>query len=98
MNWIKKLFNKKKEKQCAIHNVSSCFSIEYYPLTDRYYPKYEKYYLKTNENTGIVEKKEDYLFSFADYGKTEEEANKLIELFKEQWLKKNVKTIKVNGF
>lgn len=97
MNWIKKLFSKKEEKQCAISDVSTRFSIEYYPLTDRYYPKYGRYYLKTNWNTGIVEKKEDYLFSFAEYGKTKQEAVKLIELFKEQWLKENVKTLPVNG-
>jgi hypothetical protein len=99
MNWIKRLFRKKSgTKQCDIHSVSSRFSIEYYPITDRYYPKYKSYYLQTRHSTGIVEKIEDYLFSFAEYGKNEDEAKKLIERFKEQWLKENVKTIAVNSY
>ena len=89
MNLIKKLFN----KYSSIRNTNKRFSIEYYPLTNRYYPKYDNYYLKTNWQTGIVETKEDYLFVYAGYGNTEEEAKKLIELFKEQQLKENVKTI-----
>lgn len=57
MNWIKRLFKKKEiTKQCNIHGVSSRFSIEYYPITDRYYPKYKNYYLSTDYNTGIVQK------------------------------------------
>lgn len=99
MNWIKRLFGKKTgTKQCDIHSVSSRFSIEYYPITGRYYPKYKSYYLKTHYSTGIVEKIEDYLFSYAEYGRNEDEAKKLIEKFKEQWLKENVKTIAVNGY
>ena len=99
MNWIKRLFSKKETtKQCDIHSVSSCFSIEYYPITDRYYPKYKNYYLKTNYSTGIVEKKEAFLFSYAGYGRNEDEAKKLIEKFKEQWLKENVETIAVIGY
>lgn len=93
MNWIKSLFKKWGTKQ---GNVSSRFSIEYYPLTERYYPKYGRYYLKTNWQTGIIEKLEDFLFPYAEYGKNEKEANKLIESFKEQYFKENVKTLPVN--
>lgn len=75
-------------------NKENFFSIEYYPKTGRYYPKYKKYYLNTYHITGIIEIKEDYLFTYCDYGKTEEEAKKIIELFKEQRLKENVKIIK----
>jgi len=109
MNLFKLFFGDKKKittnPDCGLNSppesadkksVSRDFSIEYYPLTDRYYPKYGKYYLRTRYNTGIVEQLEDYLFSCAEYGSTEEEANKLIELFKEQRLKENVKIIAVS--
>ncbi len=79
-----------------MRSVSDYFSIEYYPITDRYYPKYKSFYLKTNYSTGIIEKKVDYLFSYAEYGRNEQEAKSLIEKFKEQYLKENVKTIAVN--
>lgn len=96
MNWIKKLFGFKAEEGRATPSPNRYFSIEYYPLTKRYYPKYKNDYLGVRANTGIIELMEDYLFSFADYGKTEDEAKKLIELFKEQRLKDNVKVIYVN--
>ena len=72
--------------------------IEYYPITARYYPKYKSYYLRTRYSTGIVEELEDYLFAYADYGRNEYEAKKIIDEFKEQQLKENVKTIAVNGY
>ena len=72
------------------------FTIEYYPKTRRYYPKYGDNYLKTRYMTGITEKVEDYLFVFADYSTTEEGAKRKIELFKEQQLKENVRTILVD--
>ena len=76
------------------YSSKSDFSIEHYPITKRYYPKYnDYYYLKVNELTGIIEKKDAYFFSHADYGETEEEAKELIEKFKEQQLKVNVKKI-----
>lgn len=38
MNWIKKLFSKKEEKQCAIHNVVRSYNClgcgEYHELND----------------------------------------------------------------
>ncbi len=75
----------------------SKFSIEYYPLTSRYYPKYGKYYLQKDFRTGIVDLNEAFLFSYADYGRTEQEADEIIELFKEQQLKENVKTLPVKN-
>lgn len=94
MNIFKRLFRKTENKDQIKPEKQSDFSIEYYPLTGRYYPKYKDYYLKTHSFTGIVEKKEDYLFVFADYGDTEQQADKIIEKFKEQYLKENVQTIK----
>lgn len=69
------------------------YSVEYYPLTNRYYPKYRHYYLGTHWNTGIVELKEAYLFGYADYSETEKGAEEILEKFKEQQLKVNIKTI-----
>lgn len=93
MLFFKNLFKKDKDIPSKIKND---FSIEFYPLTNRYYPKYkEYYYLKKDYNTGIMEKREPYLFTYADYGKTQQEAEELITLFKEQQLKENVKTIQL---
>lgn len=93
MKLLKGLFGSGKP-ELGEHVVKrSCFSVEFYPLTNRYYPKYKNYYMGTRWATGIVELKEDYLFSFADYGNTEAEADKLIAKFKEQQLKENVRTI-----
>lgn len=71
----------------------SYFSVEYYPLTKRYYPKYKDYYMIENYQTGIVEPKGDHLFVYANYSDTEAGAEKIIEKFKEQQLKENVRTI-----
>lgn len=69
------------------------FTIEHYPETGRYYPKYKKNYLRKEYSTGIVDIRDN--MNFANYGSSEEQALHLIELFKEQKLKKNVTTIKV---
>lgn len=37
MNWIKKLFSKKKEKQCAIHSVSGSLSNDQLERADIWY-------------------------------------------------------------
>lgn len=71
----------------------SHFTIEYYPATNAYYPKYKNWYLKKSIFTGIVELKEPFLFGYADSFSTEAQADRLIELFKEQQLKENVKVI-----
>ena len=69
------------------------FTIEHYPETGRYYPKYKKNYLRKEYTTGIVDIRDN--MNYANHGSSEEHALKLIELFKEQKLKKNVTTIKV---
>lgn len=92
MGLIKFLFGNKKDKKDENAN-HSCFSVEFYPITKRYYPKYKRYYMATRYSTGIVELKEPFLFSYADYGNTEEEADEIIKKFKEQQLKENVVTI-----
>lgn len=84
---------KLETKPLKVEKTDTRFSIEFYPLTKRYYPKYESYYLQRRHNTGIVEKLESYLFTYADYGKTEKEAEQIISLFKEQQLKENVVVI-----
>lgn len=91
INFLRKILERIKSKPGT---EDSCFSIEFYPLTNRYYPKYKDYYLKKVGNTGIIEPIEEYLFTFAKWGRTEKEADKIIEMFKEQRLKKNVVTIK----
>lgn len=88
MNILKWLFPKDKPLS------QSDFSIEFYPITNRYYPKYKKKYLRKSYSTGIVESIDEFLFPYADHGKSEEEAYRIINLFKEQQLKENVITIK----
>jgi hypothetical protein len=90
-NLLQRLFG---IKQTDSAKKRSDFSIEYYPLTDRYYPKYKNYYMGTEWTTGIIVLKESYRLAFADWGKTEEEADKIIERFKEHQWKENVVTIK----
>ncbi len=75
---------------------SKSFSLEYYPITNRYYPKYKQFYLLTDPNTGIINTKESCLFTFVDFATTREKAESIIDLFKEQQLKHNVKTIYLN--
>lgn len=92
MNLLQRLFGKKSNGTQPIVK-RSYFSVEFYPLTGRYYPKYYDCYLQKECNTGIVKQLKGFLFAYADYGKTEEEADKIIEMFKEQRLKENVRTI-----
>lgn len=88
LNWLG--FTKKQEDI----NEDENFTIEYYPIINRYYPKYKNFYLERDYTTGIVFTKEGYLFAYADSFKTEKDCYQIIELFKEQQLKQNVKTIK----
>ena len=89
INWLTKFFGGSQPTPQTSH-----FSIEYYPLTKRYYPKYKDYYLKGDYQTGIIQIKEAFLFTWADYAETERGAEQIIEKFKEQQLKENVVTIK----
>lgn len=91
-NFIGKLFGR-NEKPTAPVAKRSHFLVEFYPITGRYYPKYKDLYLQRDWKTGIVITLKEFLFMYADYGETEEEADKIIELFKEQALKENVRTI-----
>lgn len=93
MKLLKWLFGSRKPALNKPVVSGSYFSVEYYPLTKRYYPKYKDYYMIENYQTGIVEPKADYLFVYANYSDTEEGAEKIIEKFKEQQLKENVRTI-----
>jgi hypothetical protein len=69
------------------------FTIEHYPESQKYYPKYKKNYLKKDYHSGIVMVEER--MRWADSRIHEKDALRLIELFKEQKLKKNMKTIRV---
>ena len=80
-DWFKKVFK----------SAPAVFTIEHYPITGRYYPTYNNYYLKTQSSTGIVKPIESFLFAYADKFNTEEGARRLIDLFKEQQLKENIK-------
>ena len=97
MSWLtcRPFFGRKQEKLIPPSFEEVDFTIEYYPLTGRYYPKYGEYYLEKNCSTGIIEKNKPMFFQYSDYGKSEEQALIIIELFKEHYFKKNVKTIKV---
>lgn len=82
-------FFKKKKKESSPE-----FTIEFYPLTGVYFAKRGRDYLRIRSGTGIVELVDDYLFSIADQFKDEAGARHIIELYKEQIQKQNVKTIK----
>ena len=95
--WFKEK-KESKEKEKSISESSKPineFSIEYYPETNRYYPKYKESYLRKDYNTGIMEKELPRFFMYSSYGKTKEEAERLIILYKEQQLKENVITYKL---
>jgi hypothetical protein len=68
---------------------SAKFEIEYYPLSKKYFCKVNGSYLKKHYLTGIVQTT-DFDLLFADSFITEDEAMKLIELYKEQKFKKTV--------
>lgn len=69
------------------------FTVEHYPETKRFYPTRGGRYLKRDHNTGIYELYGPNLFMYADYGKTEEEAWGIIDLYREQQLKENVRVL-----
>lgn len=66
------------------------FSVEHYPLTNRWYPKIGEDYMKKNPHTGIIEKRQPFSFTWADYAQTEEGAWAIIDLYIEHWSKVNV--------
>lgn len=83
------LLKNKKEAELS----ESDFSIEHYPLTNRYFPKYKSGYMSTNPDTGYITTKNDLerVFSW-DIKHSREDALNVIEKFKEQKFKLNVKT------
>lgn len=91
MNLLQKLFGSRKP---ALNKpvVSKRFKIIHFPLSGKYYPQFDGWWLK-KVTTGIIIK-EDYL-PVADGFRTELEALKYIEIFKEQYLMENVKIIDV---
>lgn len=73
------------------------FSIEYYPITNIYFAKYGRMYLDTDSTKGIVKLIEPYLWFYADQFRKKEDAEALIEKYKEQQLKVNVINIPYVG-
>jgi hypothetical protein len=67
------------------------FWVEYYSISDLYFSKYKEEYLYTTAPKGLVDTTSE--MSFADCFKRQEEAFKLIELFRKQHFKENVKII-----
>ena len=70
------------------------WTVEFYPETGRYFPIWKrKWYVKKHYLTGIYQFREPFLFMYCDYGKTEDEAWRMIDLVKEQRFKENVKVL-----
>ncbi len=91
MNIFKRIFGKKESKEDVERRINSYFKIVNYPITGVYFPKYKGDWLNKSSRSGII-RIETYFF-IADSCSTEEEAKEYIELYKEQWFKKNVKVI-----
>ena len=69
------------------------FTVEHYPETGRFYPTYRGSYIKRCHDTGIYEFKQPFLFMYADFGKSESDAWKIVDLVREQRLKQNVRVL-----
>lgn len=94
MNLIKRITDKLLRKPLLVKPVvSKRFKIIHFPLSGKYYPQFDGWWLKKVYATGIIIK-EDY-FPVADGFRTEDDALKFIEIFKEQYLMENVKVIDV---
>jgi hypothetical protein len=93
-NFIKITIDRIRRKHLFVKPVvSKRFKIIHFPLSEKFYPQFDGYWLKKMYATGIIIK-EDY-FPVADGFRTEKEALKFIEIFKEQYLMENVKVIDV---
>lgn len=84
-NFLNKFFNFFKK--------TPSFSIEYYPSLNRYYPKCNKSYFKMDCRTNVLVPLESFLFQFASFALTEEQAEDMISRFKEHHLKMNIVVI-----
>ena len=88
--WLRRLFGRVK---AAAPPPKPVFTVEHYPITGRFYPTYKGRYLQRSHITGIFESLDPFLFIYADYGRTEVQAWKIIQEFTEQQLKENVRVI-----
>lgn len=92
LDWIKNIFKKLQEE--PINNSPyKGFSVEYYPLTGRYYPMYKGKYLWKTYSTGIYKLEFDKHWNSIQYSSSEEGAWEVIDRFREQSLKENVKVL-----
>lgn len=89
-NWKKKTVSKEVETE-QIKQPE--FTIEFYPLTNKYFPKYLDYFLYKDSTTGIVDTTTLMVITYSF--NSEDKAKELINLFKEQSLKENIKIINV---
>lgn len=81
-NWIKKLFSKPSEAKkdsSKEDNIYTDFTIEYYPAAKKYFPKFKDYYIDLNYTTGFYELQKPCFMQYCEYGRTKEEALKIIE-------------------
>lgn len=90
MNLFKKLFGEKDKK---VLDKKAIYTIEHYPISGRYYPKYDRYYMERNLWTKLIELRRDYRGSCVISTNNEEDSDKIISEFKEQWFKETMRTI-----
>jgi hypothetical protein len=94
---LKDLFVETSEEEIPAEEPKSGyedFTVEHYPETDRYYPTYRGHYIQRDYQTGIYELVKPFLFAYADCSMTEAGAWRIIDLFKEQRLKENVRILR----
>lgn len=76
-----------------LFKVKSPFSVEHYPESRYYFAKYKNDYLREKVFTGLIERVSSDFFVYAEKFRTEEEAWKFIDKYKEQRFKKNIQIL-----
>jgi hypothetical protein len=72
------------------------FSIEHHLKSDRYYPLFCKMFLIRNNITQNIDTVERYMYPYALFYKTKEEAINCIKEYKNQQALEKVETIEIN--
>lgn len=75
------------------NKVKDTFSIEYHLINNRYYPKLGNMFMIRNNLTHKIDLVERYMYHYAIFFTTKEEALKYIEKYKEQQELEKVETI-----
>lgn len=79
-------------------NVQDRFDIEYFPITGKYYPRHNGCYIWYSEHSGVYHDADLWACDeprFAVETASDTAAKRIIEIFKEQQLRVNVKVIQV---